>query len=454
MLDNNMMVALLEKVHLFLQQQEDEQAIEYIRGLHPVDGAEVLVRLDPDDQRAVLEHLTTPDLAELLAEMDESVMATFVEQIETDRLVQVLDAMEPDIAADLLGELDEDQRSALLAQMTSADEVAPLLAYSSDSAGGIMISARHMARHMLRRHMTVAEAIRFLQRHYQDEDDLYYLYVLDRYRHLVGIVSLRTLVLAQAQQTLGEIMSTDLITLSADVDQEEAARLLSRYHLLALPVVDEAKHLIGVVTVNDVVDVIQEEATEDIYRLAQVSEEASIFTPLPRAIRNRLSWLVVNLGTAFLAASVVGLFEDVIAQAAVLAVFMPIVAGQGGNAGTQTLTIVVRSLALGEMTLSDGWAALRHELAVGVINGLSIGMLVGLVVWLWKGNPVLGLVIGLAMLGNLVVAATAGTLIPLLLKTLKIDPALASSIFVTTFTDICGFALFLGLGLYFLAWLR
>lgn len=454
MLDNNMMVSLLEKVHSFLAAQQGEAAIAYIRSLHPVDGAEILTKLEPDDQRAVLQYLTTPDLAELLAEMDESVMAAFVEQIEPGRLVQVLDEMEPDIAADLLGELDEEQRAGLLAQMTNADEVTPLLAYSSDSAGGIMVSARHMARHMLRRHMTVTEAIAFLQRHYQDEDALYYLYVLDRYRHLVGIVSLRTLVLARPQQTLGEIMSSELITLSADVDQEEAARLLSRYHLLALPVVDNEMHLLGVVTVNDVVDVIQEEATEDIYRLAQVSEEAGIFTPLPRAIRNRLSWLVVNLGTAFLAASVVGMFEDVIAQAAVLAVFMPIVAGQGGNAGTQTLTIVVRSLALGEMTLRDGWAALRHELAVGVINGLSIGTLVGLVVWLWKGNPILGMVIGLAMLGNLVVAATAGTLIPLLLKTLKIDPALASSVFVTTFTDICGFALFLGLGLYFLAWLR
>ncbi|MGB5049128.1 MAG: magnesium transporter, partial [Caldilineaceae bacterium] len=236
-------------------------------------------------------------------------------------------------------------------------------------------------------------------------------------------------------------------------DQEEVARLLARYNLLALPVVDEEDHLLGLVSVDDVVDVLEEEATEDIYRLAQVSGDAEIFSPIHRSVGNRLPWLVVNMGTAFLASSVVALFEGTIAQAALLAAFMPIVAGQGGNAGTQTMTIMIRSLALGELELRDTWRALLHEIIVGLIHGLVIGLCVGLIAWFWKGNAVLGMVIGAAMLGNLLVAAFAGVLIPMLLRWLNIDPALASGVFVTTATDVLGFGLFLGLASYYIAWL-
>jgi magnesium transporter len=454
MIDSTALNEVAEQVHNLLEEEHFEVAAQAVNALHPVDGAALLARLRPEEQSIIVQRLNNEEAADLLSELNEEAMAALVPHLDPDHLVQILDTIEPDVAADLLGELEDAQAADLLGRMANAAEVAPLLAYAQDSAGGIMSSARRMGRHMLRRHMTVAEAITFLQHHYQDEHDIYYLYVLDRYRHLVGIVSLRTLILARPQQTLGEIMSEELITVSPEMDQEEVARLLARYHLLALPVVDAERRLLGIVTVDDVVDVLEEEATEDIYRLAQVSEEAGIYTPITRAIRNRLSWLVVNLATAFLASSVVALFEDVIAQAAVLAIFMPIVAGQGGNAGTQTLTIIVRSLALGEIDLRDGWAALRREFIVGSVNGITIGLLVGVIAWLWKGNPVLGLVIGLAMLGNMLVAAIAGTLVPLVLKLLRVDPALASSIFVTTFTDVCGFALFLGLGLYFLAWLR
>ncbi len=222
---------------------------------------------------------------------------------------------------------------------------------------------------------------------------------------------------------------------------------------MALPVVDDEERLIGIVTIDDVVDVIEEEATEDIYRLAQMSSDSEIYSPIPEAVRNRLPWLIVNLGTAFMASAVVSLFESTIAQAAVLAAFMPIVAGQGGNAGTQTMTIMVRSLALKEIEPRDTLWALWHEARVGVINGLSVGLLVALSAWFWQGNPYLGLVIGVAMLGNLIVAAVAGVIVPMVLKTVHVDPALASSIFVTTCTDITGFLLFLGLATYFLNFL-
>ncbi|MBK8795245.1 MAG: magnesium transporter [Anaerolineales bacterium] len=292
-----------------------------------------------------------------------------------------------------------------------------------------------------------------MRKHYAEEEDFYTLYVLDRHARLIGLVDLKALILADLEQTIEEIMDRSVISVRATADQEEVAQLLQRYDLVSLPVVDEEERLIGIVMIDDVIDVIEEEATEDIYRLAQMSSDSEIYSPIPEAVRNRLPWLVVNLGTAFLASSVVAMFESTIASAAVLAAFMPIVAGQGGNAGTQTMTIMVRSLALKEIEPRDTLWALWHEARVGIINGISVGILVALIAGFWQHNPYLGLVIGLAMVGNLIVAAIAGVLMPMMLKALRIDPALASSIFVTTFTDICGFLLFLGLATYFLRFL-
>jgi len=269
--------------------------------------------------------------------------------------------------------------------------------------------------------------------------------VLDRNGRLIGVVNLRALILAEPGQTIEEVMRRDVISVRVDMDQEEVAQIFARYDLLALPVVDHEDRLVGMVTVDDVVDVLEEEATEDIYHLAQVSPNSQVFAPVKDALRARLPWLYVNLVTAFMASSVVAFFEDTIAAVAMLAVFMPIVAGQGGNAGNQTMTIIVRSLALGEIDVKSAWRAMRHEFVIGIFNGLSLGIMVGLIAWLWQGNATLGLVIGLAMLGNHIVAALAGVLVPTTLKRLGFDPALASSIFVTTATDVMGFALFLGL---------
>lgn len=440
---------ILSQVTNLLDAGESAQAIQILQDLHPADSAEILYELPPDYQSLILREMADEQAADVLEEMDEEEMAEVVQSLSVGELADILDEMEPDMAADLLGEFPEAQTAALLEEMEESDDVAPLLAYPEDTAGGIMNTPRHM----LRRQMTASQAMSFLREHYADEHDLYYLYVLDRYRRLVGIVSLRALVLALPDQTLDEIMDRDVLTVKPETDQEEVARLLARYNLLALPVIDDEEHLLGLVSVDDVVDVLEEEATEDIYRLAQVSGDAEIFSPIHRAVRNRLPWLVVNMGTAFLASSVVAFFEGTIAQAALLAAFMPIVAGQGGNAGTQTMTIMIRSLALGELELEDTWRALLHEFGVGMVHGLVIGSLVGLIAWLWKGNPMLGMVIGVAMLGNLLVAAFAGVLIPMILRRLNVDPALASGVFVTTATDVLGFGFFLGLATYFIAWL-
>jgi magnesium transporter len=439
----------IERLTGYLESGDLDGAAGYLRQLHPADRAELFAELKSADQAAMVERLATSELAEVFEQLDEEDMAGVAQHLDLETLADVLDEMEPDMAADLLGELEPQQAAEVLEQMEEPADVAALMTHEPDTAGGIMTSAPPS----LRRFWTVTESLQFLKTHYAEEEDFYTLYVLDRYARLIGVVGLKALILAEPAQTIEEIMDRQVISVQASADQEEVAQLLQRYDLVALPVVDSEARLVGIVTIDDIVDVIQEEATEDIYRLAQMSSDSEIYHPIPQSVRNRLPWLLVNMATAFLAASIVSLFESTIAQAAMLAAFMPIVAGQGGNAGTQTMTIIVRSLALKEIEPRDTLWALWHEGRVGVINGLAVGVCVALISGLWQGNPYLGLVIGLAMVGNLVVAALAGVLVPMVLKMLRVDPALASSVFVTTCTDIGGFLLFLGLATYFLRYL-
>lgn len=450
MVDPIQMSDALERVSAFLEAEQLENAVTYLRSLHPADIAEILAALEPEQQAGIVEQLQAEELADVFEQLDEDEMADVAQHLNVEMLADVLDEMEPDMAADLLGELAPAQAAEVLGQMDEPEDVTSLLTFDPDTAGGIMNAPPPS----LRRFWTVAEAVKFLKAQYADESQFYYLYVLDRNGILIGVVSLRSMVLAEPEQTIEAIMNRNVTSVRATADQEEVAQLLQRYDLVALPVVDDGGRLIGIVHVDDVVDVIEEEATEDIYKLAQVSPDSEIYSPIPESIRNRLPWLIINIGTAFLASAVVSQFQSTIASAAVLAAFMPIVAGQGGNAGTQTMTIVVRSLALKEISPKDTLWALGHEAVVGITNGLVCGLIVGLIAWLWQRNVVLGLVISIAMIGNLFIAALAGVFVPMVLKLLRVDPALASSIFVTTCTDVMGFFLFLGLATYFLTWLR
>lgn len=438
--------AAIEQVTGWLESGELEQAVAYLRELHPADSAEILAGLDPQQQSILVDKLGAEELAGLFDQMDGEDAAEFIQHLNYEDLAAVLDEMEPDTAADLLGELEPEDATAVLEQMEEAEAVAPLLTYPEDSAGGIM----NVAPPALRRQMTVSEAFEFIREHYRDANEIFYLYVVDRYGKLIGVVNLRALILAENGQIIEDVMDRDLFKVRVDMDQEEVAELFSRYDLLALPVVDFDDILVGIVTVDDVVDVLQEEATEDIYRLAQVSPSSDVFSSIPRSLRNRLPWLYVNMGTAIVASTVVAVFEATIATIALLAIFMPIVATLGGNAGNQTMTIVVRSLALGEMSLSNAWKVLRREIVIGLLNGLALGTSMGLVAWYWKGNPMLGLVVGAALFANMSVAALNGVMVPTTLKRLGVDPALASSIFVTTINDMVGFGVFLGLATYFL----
>jgi magnesium transporter len=252
---------------------------------------------------------------------------------------------------------------------------------------------------------------------------------------------------------VGDIADHQVISVNAETDQEECARLMERYDLSQLPVVGQDGLLTGVILAEDMVDVVEEEATEDMYRMAGVAGER-VMGPLGNSLRRRLPWLYINLATALLAALVISIFESTIARVVVLAAFLPVVAGQGGIGGTQTVTLIVRSMALGEVPRQIGLRVLLRELALGLINGATLGVVVGVVAYLWKGIPMLGLVLGLAMLGNMFVAGLAGAGVPLLLRRLHMDPAVSSAVFVTTFTDVIGFLLFLGLAAAFISYLE
>lgn len=416
-------------------------AADVVAALHPADGADVLEELTPEDRFEVVEELDPKIGAEVIIELDETERTDVANRLDPESLSEFLDEMAPDDAADVLQELEGAKAAAALAEMDEPDEVRELLAHDEDSAGGLMVP--HVI--TFRGTMSAAQAIDVLRRNAPDEETAYYIFVTDNAERLIGVVSLRQLVVAPPDALLHTFMRRELITADVGTDQEECARILAKYDLLALPIVDDDQRLVGVVTADDVIDVLEEEATEDIYHLANVSAEEDVFEPALRVSRRRLMWLMINLPTAMLAAWVVSFFEGTIAQVAILAVFAPIITGQGGNAGIQTLTVIVRSIALGQLNLRDGWQTLRREVLVGIINGLAFGLVIGTIAYLWRGVPALGLIAGVAMLANMLVAAVAGTLVPLFLKLIKADPALASGVLVTTFTDVAGQCSFYGL---------
>jgi magnesium transporter len=437
---------VLDSVKRLMRIGATANLVNLLQKQHPADLGQLFSEL-PDKERqsafTLLAERNTKHAMEALSELGPEAGAALLRGRSAEEIVKLTQELPSDDAAALIDYLPEELSAAVLELMQkrpAGGDVGDLLEYAEQTAGRIM-NPKVFA---LAEDMTAAEAITALQGS-RDVEVVFYLYVIDARRHLVGVVSLRRLLLVAPDTPLKRIMTTDLISVRADMDQEEVARLVASYNLLAIPVVDEENKLVGVITVDDVIDVIKDEATEDIYRLAGVSTDERVFTPASESLRKRFPWLLINLITAFVAAGVVKLFEGTLASWLALAVFMPIVPGMGGNAATQTLTVIVRGLALGELTWANSRKALFKEVLVGVGNGVATGLVAALLAWAMAGSPSLGILLFLAMVINLFVAGAAGTLIPLGLKALKIDPALASTVFITTFTDVCGFAAFLGL---------
>ncbi len=421
---------------------------------HPADLAEVLGELPHGERCTTFNTLIAHNsrlAMEALSELDPEVGETLLIDRAPDELARLFTELPMDDAAALIDQLPDELSSAVLEFMRGAasDEVQHLLEHEDQTAGRIM-NPNVFA---LAEDLTAGEAIQALQGS-REVEMVFYLYVVDERRHLVGVVSLRRLLLVSPETPLKRIMTTELISARVDTDQEEAAQEVANYNLLAIPVVDAENKLVGIITVDDVIDVIKDEATEDILRLAGVSADEHVYTSPMEAWRKRLPWLGVNLITATLAALVVRQFQATVEEVVALAAFMTVVASMGGNAATQTLTVIVRGIALGELTWGNTRRTLGKEALVGLGNGLVLGAAGALIAWWIVGNPYVGGILALAMLINLLVAAVAATLIPIALRALKVDPALASSVFITTLTDVFGFFAFLGLATFFLQYLQ
>jgi magnesium transporter len=441
---------VLDSVRRLIRIGATANIVNLLHKQHPADLAQVFSELGEKDRQASFSLLVERNsklAMEALSELGPEGGAALLAHRSAEEIARLLHDLPSDDAAAIIDNLPEPLSAAVLEliEKRPGDEVGELLEYEEQTAGRIM-NPKVFA---LSEDMTAGEAITTLQGS-RDVEMVFYLYIVDARRHLVGVVSLRRLLLVPPPTPLKRIMTTDLISVRTDTDQEEVARQVASYNLLAIPVVDEENKLVGVITVDDVIDVIKDEATEDIYRLAGVSADERVFTPAGESLRKRLPWLMVNLVTAFIAAGVVALFQNTLSAWVALAIFMPVVPGMGGNSATQTLTVVVRGLALGELTWANSRKALIKELLVGIGNGAATGFVAALIAWLMIGQPSVGVLLFLAMIINLFVAGAAGTLIPLGLKALKIDPALASTVFITTFTDVCGFAAFLGLATLYL----
>ena len=432
--------SLVRETRKLLREGDTGGALAFFNRMHPVDQGEVLVGLAGGRQQELLSALAPTETAAIMEHLEPEDLLRMCETIEPLVMSRILDETSPDVAADILNDLPHEKLSEILDGMKVAEEVLPLLQHPDDTAGGLMTPDLPVVPD----HMTTSIALDRLRLLGPDAEDFLVVFVVDDDGRLVGTLSVTRLALSRPTTVVGDITDHEFIAVRPETDQEESARLMERYNLNQLPVIDQDGRLMGVILAEDMVDVVEEEATEDMYRMAGIGGER-VFGPLSHSLRRRLPWLYMNLATAFLAAVVITLFESTIARVVALAAFLPVVAGQGGIGGIQTVTLVVRSMALGEVASHAGFRLLTREVILGLANGVLLGIVVGVIAFAWKGNPMLGLVLGLAMLGNMVVAALAGAGVPLLLRRLHLDPAVSSAVFVTTFTDVIGFLLFLGL---------
>lgn len=441
-----------ETVREMLRTATPDRVLRFIGKRHPADIALLFKGLEPDEVRQLFDVLfSARRAAKTLKQLPPDLLPDILAMVDDDKVSRVIARANSDDAVAFIDSLADERREHIMSLLDPErrEEVRELISYPEGAVGRIMTTD-----FMALSPSTTAQGAIDKIRERGELEAFFYLYVVDDTGTLVGVVPIRNLVIAPTHRTLREMMIADPVRANVMMDQEEAARLVSKYELLALPIVDDAGRLEGIITVDDVIDIINEETTEDMYRMAGLAEEDRVFTPVTRSIRMRLPWMVLNLATAIVAASVVGLFEGTIAKVVALATFMPIVAGMGGNGLTQTITVIVRAIALGELEFSSAKKAVLRQVSVNFVIALITAGVTALIAFYWTGNPYLGLVLALAMLINLgVVAGLFGALIPLTLKWLGFDPAMGSAVIGTTFTDVFGFLSFLGLSTIFIRYL-
>lgn len=410
-------------------------------------AAHSLERMTEDEAVDVLLSLPVPLAVRAIRHLQVSYAAALLKDAEPGLFREIASALEPQFAATIFMHLPQDARENLLERIPGKlkTQIRELLTYPENSVGRIM-TTDFLSFH---KDVTAQEAIEKIRSLAQKRFPASYAYVIDEDEHLIGVMNMRDLMLASSQQPLEAIMRPNVFSIHAFVDREEAANELSRRRYFAAPIVDGENHILGIIKAEQLIQGIQEEVTEDLQRMFGAGGDERAFSPLLFSLRKRLPWLHVNLGTAFLAAAVVAMFEGFIAKLTVLAVFLPVVAGQGGNAGAQSLAVVMRGLVMREIPRDKMLKLILKEGSLGAIGGAATGAVTALVAWVWHGNPYLGLVIGLGMLVNLVLAGLSGASIPILMKRLGLDPAQCSSIILTTVTDVMGFLAFLGFAAVF-----
>ena len=445
--DGRISVLWLERLRAFLEGGRADDVALVMEPLHHSDVGDVLEQLDAEERLALVHALGDKFDFSALTEVDESIRLDIMEALPNAEIARGVAELDNDDAVYLLEDLEQEDRDEILQALPTFERLAlkRSLDFPEESAG------RRMQTDFIAipPFWTVGQVIDYLRAEKDLPDEFYQLYVVDAAYKVLGTLPLDKFLRAQRVTKIDEIMNTNLVLVNAEEDQEEAARSFERYDLVEVGVVDESGRLVGVLTIDDIVDVIHEEADEDIKLLAGVGDEDVSDTTVD-TVKSRVPWLVVNLFTAVTVSFVIGLFDATIEQMVALAVLMPIVASMGGNAGAQTMTVTVRALAMRELDGGRLRRLIRREMVVGVVNGVIFAILIGLVTTLRYSNPQLGVVIGLAMVINLIVAGTFGILIPLTLDRLKADPAIASAVFVTTVTDVIGFFAFLGIaGLWF-----
>lgn len=413
---------------------------------HPLDAAHAIELFPPDEGRSVLLSLPVDSAAAVIEYLNAHTASLIFEEWTPEQARPFLEKVAPKRMADILLHFPQEKRSLFLAACDPAYArvLGALLTYPADTAGGMM-SPGFTA---ISKDLVVQDAIRII-RNSGKKKPLYYVYVTDSENHLEGVLGMRELILADPHTPISSILMKDVISVPADMDREDVVKLASRHRYLTIPVLDSEKRLLGLIYSEDLIEAAEEEASEDIQKMFGAGGDEEALSPISFSIKKRLPWLHVNLATAFLAAAVVGIFENTIARITALAVFLPVVAGQGGNTGAQTLAVVIRGLALGEIEKSLARRVVIKETIMGFINGITVGLVTAAVAYFWNGNPYFGLVIGLAMVANTLIAAVSGAIIPIAMRALGWDPAQSSSIILTTVTDVMGFFSFLGLATLF-----
>jgi magnesium transporter len=426
---------MAESIKRLIRRNARSHLRKIVKRTHAADLSVVFRSLSVENQRLLFNMIEDIEQKGILfRELDNDTFLELIEELDIDNVVKILENMPTDDVADIVGQLPEELSKGILAKMAKegSEEVAGLLRYGDDTAGGIMVPD-FIA---LREDTSAREAIESLQTEHSDVEMPFYLYVVDEYGHLVGVSSLRQLVVVPPETPLKSFMTTDVFSVQTDMDQEEVARIVARYDILAVPVVDEANKLVGIVTVDDVIDIIRQEATEDILKMAGAGEEFVETKSVLKSTRIRLPWLFASCIGGLIAFLVIGQFEGSLTKVAYLAAFIPVIMGMGGNIGTQSSTIVVRGLATGRINIRDMWRVVGKELAVGMILGVVYGLLIAMVAHLRHGVLAVAVSVALAVISSMSIAALVGSMVPMLFERINVDPAVATGPFVTTAVDI------------------